>query len=426
VTHTHDRVLARNGRGGSGTPGKQTPDTYPADFAAPACACGAVREDAQIGLERSPDCLGWARQEPPREACCWICAMRAVFREVWRVLTPTGTLWCNVGDSMARSGAAPPRRDHSMGQSLGTYGRQGYSAASAMPARAPGPLPEKNLLGLPWRLALALQADGWILRSAITWCKAAPMPESAQDRPTRATEMLFLFAKQPHYFYDATAVRVTTGNGWHGSSFTSAHDVATKAGLGQQARQEAPGRNLWDYWVLGPEPSSFQHYAAFPTELVRKCLLAGAPRAVCSACGKPHVRQVERHYVKSPVHGAGSQMRGRSEDTAINGWAGMPRVALDVHTTGFSPSCACAAPTRLSVILDPFAGSGTVGLVARELGHDAVCLDLSMPYLRDIARERLGLAALSRWTEGAAPRPETHTDLPLFAPLDTNASPLLC
>jgi hypothetical protein len=341
--------------------------------------------------------------------------MRQVFAEVWRVMTPTATLWVNCGDA------------YTSGNRVGHGTRVGYKQQTNRgmngthdPQRAPQPpgLREKNLLGLPWRLALALQADGWILRSAITWCKAAPMPESVQDRPTRATEMLFLFAKQPHYYYDATAVRVTSGNGWHGSTFTSDYMVATKPGLGQQTRQEAPGRNLWDYWVLGPEPLNMGHYAAFPTELVRRCLLAGAPQQVCSACGAPCVRQVERTF-----HGQYNQQEGAAQRLRCAGVisGGTERVTLGrteyirTSTTGFSPTCTCAAPTRKAVVLDPFCGSGTTLLVARELGHHGIGLDLSREYLTHIARERLGLAALAAWAGSGQARPSlAYADLPLF------------
>jgi DNA modification methylase len=387
--------------------------------------CGAVRVDAQIGLEPLHDCLAWARQEPPC-AGCWVCAMRVVFKEVYRVLAPTGTLWCNVGDSMARSGAAPPRRDHSMGHGLGTYGKQGYSAASAMPARPPGPLPEKNLLGLPWRLALALQQDGWILRSEIIWAKKNCMPESVQDRVVRAHEQIFMFSKQPRYHFDMEAIREKVGEPtrrnleFRGVSVYKDHiadgvsnHAARPEGQSIAGESSLAGRACRSVWSIASEPTPYAHFATFPTELVRRCLLAGAPRAVCSACGKPHVRQVERSIVNRALR-VGHLNHDRNDHGAS---CNADRTYI---TTGFAPSCTCNAPTQPSTILDPFCGSGTTLLVARELGHHGVGLDLSYPYLATIARERLGLAALTRWTEGAAPRPETHTDLPLFA-LDTRA-----
>lgn len=385
--------------------------------------CGAVRVDQQIGLEDRADCNGAFTGN----ACgsCWVCAMRAVFAEVWRVLTPTGTLWCNVGDSMSRSGAAPPRRDHSMGQGLGTYGRQGYSAASAMPARPPGPLPEKNLLGLPWRLALALQADGWILRSEIIWEKPSCMPESVTDRCTRSHEQVFLFAKSPRYYFDMEPIRelatmrpqarLTPQPRREGQHAADAWAEPRRLREVPMLDGNPAGRNARTVWRINPEPlTGFQHYAAFPTALVRRCLLAGAPTQVCRTCGKPWVRQVEKRLIPQYAsrHG-GYAAKGDAAGMVDMSQTWTPGTN-HVTTTGFLPTCACNAPTRRSVILDPFAGSGTVGLVARELGHDAVCLDLSMAYLRDIARERLGLAALQRWEHGATTRAESYGDLPLF------------
>lgn len=215
-------------------------------------------------------------------------------------------------------------------------------------------LKAKNAIGMPWRLALALQADGWILRSEIIWEKPSCMPESVQDRPTRSHEQLFLFAKSPRYYFDATAVRESAADwGLRDRTFGKFHTEGLRA-HGQPPHRgmhhsnfARTGRNARTVWRINPEPlTGLQHYAAFPTELVRRCLKAGCPPG------------------------------GR--------------------------------------VLDPFAGSGTVGLVARELGHDAVCLDLSMPYLRDIARERIGLAALHRWSHGATTRTESYEDLPLF------------
>src|SRR5690606_3415415 len=101
----------------------------------------------------------------------------------------------------------------------------------------------RDLLGMPWRVAFALQADGWILRSNIKWIKKSAMPESVRNRPSNATEEIFLFSKSPTYYYDATAVR------------------------------EESGANLRNYWILGPEPNPKGHPAPFPTELVRRCLL---------------------------------------------------------------------------------------------------------------------------------------------------------
>jgi len=393
--------------------------------------CGAVRVDAQIGQEPLHDCLAWARQEPPcAPPQCWICAMRAVFAEVYRVLVPTGTLWCNVGDAYAGSSMTGGHGKETITGSI-----QWQQDTMFQASRKTTGLKPKSLMGLPWRLALALQQDGFILRSEIIWHKLNPMPESVQDRPTRAHEQVFLFSKQQKYYFDMEAVRephadFQRGNaakhaqyGGHRTHGYEHEEHITRWSIDESQRSYNPnGRACRSVWSLASEPCHFAHFATMPTELVRRCLLAGAPRAVCSACRKPWVRTVER-VTATPGQAAGyaRDCLARNDGARAGHW-----VDMQAHTTGFAPSCPCNAPTRPSTILDPFCGSGTTLLVARELGHHGVGLDLSYPYLHDIARERLGLAALHRWTEGAAPRPETHTDLPLFATLDTNTSPLLC
>jgi len=147
--------------------------------------CGAQRDDGQLGLESTPE-----------EYCA---SMVEVFREAWRVLKPTGTLWLNLGDSYVGTGHK------------GTYtdpehpdGRNGQ--VIAINNRVAG-LKSKDLVGIPWRVAFALQADGWYLRSDIIWSKPNPMPESVQDRPTKAHEYVFLLTKSPRYYYDADAIR---------------------------------------------------------------------------------------------------------------------------------------------------------------------------------------------------------------------------
>ena len=182
---------------------------------------------AQVGAESSP-------QE-------YVDNLVAVFREVRRVLSDEGVLWLNVGDGYARNGGT--------GRS-GPNARVGNTRKLIQKRNCRVPdcwgLKDRDLMGLPWRVAFALQADGWLLRSKVTWVKKAPMPESVANRPSNATEEVFLFAKTPQYHYDNRAVR------------------------------EATGANLRNYWLLGPDPGSTPHPAAFPRELARRCILLGS------------------------------------------------------------------------------------------------------------------------------------------------------
>jgi hypothetical protein len=307
--------------------------------------------------------------------------MRTVFAEVKRVLRDDGVMFINCGDAYR----------------------------------------DKQLLGLPWRLALALQADGWILRSELIWHKLNPMPESVQDRPTRAHEQVFLFSKQGRYYYDGEAVRESGSANSHGSPHINPGIKQAILGqnqsgrLGQWTHEDRLGcRAMRSVLALASEPLSMAHFATFPTALVRTCLLAGAPMMVCSACGKPWVRQVERTFIKLANRLPTRKALQPGADMAdINSHEAMGY--NEVRTTGFAPTCTCAASTRPGVVFDPFCGSGTTLLVARALGLDAVGTDLSWPYLATIARQRLGLTALQAWQEGEVPRQEHFYDLPLFA-----------
>lgn len=343
--------------------------------------------DGQIGLEETPD--------------AFIAALVDVFQDVRRVLRKDGTVWLNLGDSYANNGTPPP---------FGASGSSGLNGAGSPKYQATldagtgtgrskvgNGLKPKDLVGMPWRVALALQADGWWLRSCIIWAKPAPMPESVTDRPTTAHEYVFLLSKAPTYYYDATAVREPhvsksgSGNGY------ARPEQISRSGRGQDGAwkpEDYPGgRNLRTVWTINSEPCSDAHFATFPQALVEPCVKAGTSEyGCCSTCGAPWTRQTESELVKSPKHGKGSVMRGRGEGTDVNGWAGeaMPRLNRQVTTTGWAASCSCNAAVVPCVVLDPFAGSGTTCLVARRLGRRSIGIDLSEEYLR-IALKRLSM-----------------------------------
>jgi site-specific DNA-methyltransferase (cytosine-N4-specific) len=182
---------------------------------------------AQVGTEQSPE--------------DYVQNLVKVFREVRRVMRDDGTLWLNVGDGYARNGGTG---NHGPNAVVGNTKKLIQKRNCKVPDC--WGLKDRDLMGLPWRVAFALQADGWILRSRITWIKKTAMPESVKNRPTNATEEIFLFAKSANYFYDPQAVRETSG------------------------------ANLRNYWILGPEPHGNGHPAAFPRELARRCILLGS------------------------------------------------------------------------------------------------------------------------------------------------------
>jgi len=226
----------------------------------------------QIGNEASPE--------------DYVANLEGLFRDVRRELRDDGTLWWKVGDGYARNGGT--------GKS-GPNARVGNTQKLIQRRNCEVPdcwcLKDRDLMGLPWRVAFALQADGWLLRSRITWVKKAPMPESVKNRPSNATEDVFLFCKTSKYYYDNQAVR------------------------------EASGANLRNYWIWGPDPGGTSHPAVFPRELVRRCvLLSSRPR---------------------------------------------------------------------DLVLDPFSGSGTTGIVAVELNRRAVLIELNETYAEQ-SKARIG------------------------------------
>ncbi len=205
----------------------------------------------------------------------YISELVKVFREVRRVLADDGTLWLNLGDKYTQLSGQMPGGHH-----FGAYNR--LVARGAIPRKLRAgrvDLPKKSLIGLPWRVAFALQDDGWVLRSEIIWEKPNAQPSSVLDRPTTAHEHLFLFAKSPHYFYDADAIREPhqTPNAKRRKSHHSPRELPgqppqTWTGSGYHAL----GRNARSVWCIATTPGDGEHVAPMPRELARRCILAGS------------------------------------------------------------------------------------------------------------------------------------------------------
>lgn len=258
----------------------------------------------QIGLESTPD--------------AYVAQLVAVFREVRRVLADDGTVWLNLGDSYVAngSGQVPQTKSHK-GSGYAGPNRDGETGLLA-----------KNLVGIPWRVAFALQADGWYLRSDIIWSKPNPMPESVTDRPTKAHEYIFLLAKAARYYYDAAAI--AEANAWTHNRFGNKDAAARRVGkLTGNMRDDADeyaersSRNKRSVWHVGTQPYPDAHFATFPEALIEPCILAGCP------------------------------VGGR--------------------------------------VLDPFIGSGTTGAVAERLGRRWVGVDLAYQHLSKARTAQRGL-----------------------------------
>lgn len=268
--------------------------------------------DGQIGLEQTPD--------------EYVAALVEVFRYVWNVLEDDGTLWLNLGDSYAAN------RSYRVPSSKGGKKHTNSQAAGGKRSTVPDGLKPKDLIGIPWRVALALQADGWYLRQDIIWHKPNPMPESVRDRCTKAHEYIFLLTKFDRYYFNADAIKEPSVGGQSGSAakFKREGSKRETAIPGQSKGTHRPDRPETSYnsetrnkrsvWTVPTRGYSGAHFAVFPPQLVEPCVLAGS----------------------------------RPGDT----------------------------------VLDPFAGSGTTGQVAKQHGRQYLLCELNPAY-EPLIKERL-------------------------------------
>lgn len=305
-----------------------------------------------------------------------------VWRLLHRVLRADGVCWLNLGDSYAGSGGMEPYRRTSSGKLMPQQG----------PALAAG-LAQKQLIGIPWRVAFALQADGWYLRSDVIWNKPNAMPESVQDRPTKAHEYIFLLAKQERYFYDMNAIREAHSRDWRNETINETQHVVTeRKDKGNRQGSGGPaGRNKRSVWTVATSPYTGAHYAVFPEALIEPCILAGSAAQACEVCGAPWLRMVER--VAHAVNEKEAQRQQERCDGVITGGtrAVTPSVTARVERSarGFAPSCACAQiGSARSVVLDPYGGSGTTGRVALKHNRAATLIELNQTYVDDNIAER--------------------------------------
>ena len=350
--------------------------------------------------------------------------MVEVFREVRRVLRKDGVLFLNLGDSYCGSGGAGG--DYNEGglkagqpkfPGRGSKGIRGGSPKHAggtledQPNRYPqANLKAKDMCGIPWRVALALQADGWYLRSDIIWAKGNPMPQSVTDRPSTSHEYIFLLTKSAKYYFDAEAIRepVSGTANLRGKKDGTAPSMTFKMqepGRGnrnnssfQSYMKDLPpenGRNCRSVWHINSAPFPGSHFATFPTKLVRRCVAAGtSEKGCCPSCGASWKRMVEKSGgrdwrqdkmvqkgIPDELSGEGAYKRGQSA-TPLND-------TQQSTTTGWTPTCTCNAKEPIPcTVLDPFSGAGTTALVAAKLGRDAIGIELNPEYV-EMSRKRI-------------------------------------
>jgi DNA modification methylase len=352
--------------------------------------------------------------------------MVEVFREVKRVLREDGSLWLNLGDSyMAQKGVSPPPQ---------SIGGQRDMPKDFVPGNRKDQrgLKHKDLIGIPWRVAFALQADGWWLRQDIVWHKPNPMPESVRDRCTRAHEYIFMLTKKPHYFYDHESIKE--------AAITSPM-TRNKAGEGYQADYPhgprfSDGERMWgadgkknkrSVWTVNTKGYKGAHFAVYPEELVRPCIKAGTSEGgCCSECGSPFerqmkdptenlkpVKQIERKNVLlTPEDSAlvlwleknggdyrisveGEKHSENWEDAPMsNGRRGelkrkgytLFHWGVTLEDCGWQPTCTCSlkkdgVKSVPCTVLDPFNGSATTGVVALKEGRRYIGLELNPDYV---------------------------------------------
>ncbi|AZZ39732.1 site-specific DNA-methyltransferase [Acidipropionibacterium jensenii] len=290
--------------------------------------------DGQIGLEDTVE--------------DYVATLRTCVAAMRRVLTPTGTLWLNLGDSYSlhpKDGAA-----------------------------------RKSLLGAPERLMLALIADGWTLRNKIIWAKTNPIPSSVTDRLSTTHEVIYLLAAGPRYHFDLDAIRrphrttqptsrrprqpgrrghpKRARPGWLGPNGDGDDGLAALKARG--AVGHPLGKNPGDVWQLSPSHFHGAHFAAFPEALIRPMIHAGCPRLRCSNCRAPYTHDVVRHH-----------------DTA--------------ERQAERPTCRCNSPPEPGLVLDPFLGSGTTAVAAEALGRDWLGIELNPDYIT-MANQRIAAA----------------------------------
>jgi DNA modification methylase len=270
--------------------------------------------DSQIGLENTPD--------------QYVEEIVKVFSGIWRILKDDGIVWLNLGDSYAsfRDGKAVP--DTTRGESIGTLVPKGLAKNRMKTTFVGTQIKHKDLVGIPWRVALALQKAGWYLRQDIIWAKPNPMPESVTDRCTKSHEYLFLLTKSSKYYFDNQAIKEPTV-----STFSNAKKRigGNKYGDSEDSKHRSKSGNFWietetrnkrDVWTIPVKPFKGAHFAVMPEALVEPCILAGSSEG--------------------------------------------------------------------DLVLDPFSGSGTVGVVALQKFRRFIGIELNMDYAK-ISVERIGL-----------------------------------
>lgn len=280
--------------------------------------------DGQLGMERTPE--------------EYVDNLLSIMKEVKRVLRNDGILWLNIGD---------------------TYGGRNEEKGKVKAHNTR----KKDLVGIPWMVAFAMKKDGWILRQDVIWDRVNPLPDGAKDRPTRSHEYLFMFTKREHYFYDYYSSLEDSDKVSEGlQRFGARNQEGTFRHDQERVFEHYGKRNRRSVWRTGVGSFPGSHFAVFPTKLIDPCISTSTSRKMaCAACGTPIRRILGKDKIPS-------QSKKGYE--------------LKIVTKGWEPICSCNVSERKrSIVLDPFAGTSTTGMVALKYDLDFVGIDINPNYI---------------------------------------------
>ena len=377
--------------------------------------CSARRIDSQIGLEETPD--------------DFVESLVNVFREVRRVLRDDGVVWLNLGDSYSGVGGASGHTEHTKNfyRTTKSYG------ATKTGSKVPQGLKPKDMMGIPWRVAFALQADGWYLRQDIIWSKPNPMPASVKDRCVTSHEYIFLLSKSRHYFFDYKAIQqplaestgprmkrgVSSDHKWSDGASGQVVNSMSKERSYDPTRPIASKRNKRSVWTITTKPFAEAHFATYPPDLIEDCILAGSASRSCGDCGTPWARtelgsfrpncecngklaqkeviipasmtpqqiaettwgtNADGEYTGEAIkeyEGTGAQNASDVKKRIIENRTKEKKKTITIYESELDLD---KHPITPSIVLDPFGGSGTTAGVAIKHGRRALLCELNQEY----------------------------------------------
>jgi site-specific DNA-methyltransferase (adenine-specific) len=309
-----------------------------------------------------------------------------IFDEVKRCLKDSGTCWVNIGDTYSSSHTGGHHSNKS------TVGANTEGVQEFRQTKLRGQLPDKPLVGIPFRFALEMINNGWILRNTIIWYKPNCMPSSVKDRFTVDFEYLFFFTKNKNYYFEQQLEKTKKDSlkqykyGLHtrvndlvypGDAKNSFHDIDKM----EDSFNNPNFKNKRAVWTITTKPYKEAHFAVYPPELIETPIKAGCPQFICNECGKPRIKITESKIVKR------KRLNEFTQPTKDRSLSPNSYVGKEVISESYS-DCGCNAGFHQGIVLDPFIGSGTTAAVAKSLGRNYIGIELNPDYL-DLIKNRV-------------------------------------